>query len=204
MTYPSIMRLFMSLEEAATGVGAPEIEYVFYAKANLDWIVDEAQSTEDHEQWEIKVPKSEGNASAGRMRIRKTSWPGQRRMAEYALTIKTKLPDKGDFEVTTPSSPDAMAQFKTMSERGMVKRRYLLECPGRQSPWEIDVFFDETGQPHPWVKIDFELKGGETGCPPLPPHFEQAVQSTSPDPAAQAFIRNLYDTVFLKTNPPAA
>ena len=206
---PGIMHLFASLEELATGQAQVEKEFVLYAKVDHAWLVANAQSIEDHEQWELRIAKTEGNECGGRMRVRKTVYLNQAGLTTYVQTVKTKLADWGEKEVATSSSADGFAQFKAMSERGMVKRRHRIACPGRASSWEVDVFFNADGTPHEWVKIDYELKEGETDCPDPHAQFKEVVRpghyprTPTGKQDVEDFIRNLYDTVFLKTNRPA-
>lgn len=203
----SIMNLFRhlganaALEEAATGRGQAEIEHVFYAKFDLRWLQATATSIEDQEQWELRIAKTETNAMGGRMRIRKTRRQGVSDPAQYVLTIKTKLPERGELEVAIPASEDGFAQFKAMSECGMVKRRHTLTCEGTASQWEVDVFFKPDGTPQEWCKIDFELSEPGQKCPPLPLEFTEAIQNgPGGNPETQAFIRNLYEAVFISKN----
>lgn len=200
MNSNGIMRRFLSLEELATGVANHEVEFVFYAKVDFAWLASAATAIEDHEQWEIKIPKVEGNQTGGRMRVRRTQTQGAE--PEYVQTVKTKLAEGGEKEIATVSSADGFEQFKAMSARGMVKRRHLVDCPERTSPWEVDVFFNEDGSPHEWVKIDFELQAGESGCPALHAQFKDVKRAAAPEDAQ--FVRDLYDAVFLKANQPSA
>jgi CYTH domain-containing protein len=193
-----IMHLFFSLEELATGKAYNEVEYVFYAKLSDPALLSRAISKEHHEQWELKIPKTPTNAAGGRVRIRKTLREGN--PAEYVLTTKTKLPVYGEKEVATPSSEDAFIQFKTMSDRGMVKTRYCFDAPGKASKWEVDVFLKEDGSLCEWVKIDFEVTEADQECPPLMAGFSEAISPFNKTSEQEAFIRTLYDTVFLKTN----
>lgn len=215
MTRPTISNLFsprlqLAMEEASDGKANKEVELVFYAQlVNLE-ALSRAELVEDHEQWEYRFPKTPGNASSGRMRVRKTTElkPSQKE-PEYVLTIKTKLTDgtKGELEVSNPSSEAAFKQLEAISERGMIKRRYVLPIPGYKAKWEIDCYYPNDGtqsnglQFYEWVKIDLELQDGDPDfVPTLPDGFTNVISPFNRRADDEAQIRMLYDQYFLRKN----
>lgn len=203
-----------ALEEAATGLANQERELVYYAKLapGAEAILNEALGKEHHEQWELRVEKTDENASAGRFRVRKTviyrqdgiDVEGEGGRTEYVLTSKTKLADgSGENEVGVPSSEAQFMQFKCMSGRGMIKTRYTFAIEGRPDKWEVDTFIDQKGDPSPWVKIDLEITDGNYSRPAFPQGLidETTVISNSmKSTEIKDLIRELYDKVFITPN----
>lgn len=193
-----IMRFYIAQEELATGVANEEIEKVLYAKLEDRSILDHAAAYEDQEQWELKIPKSEGNASDGRIRIRKTTKPGC--VPEYVQTSKVKKANGASNEVATASSADAFEQFKMLAPAGMLKRRYTFDVPGRKDKWEVDTFKNADGSDNPWCKIDFEITDGNMELPPMLPGFTEIIPAEGKTPEQNAIVSQLYDTLFIKKN----
>lgn len=197
----------IALEEAATGEANQERELVYYAKLaeNHEVVLKQAVSREHHEQWELRVDKTDENATAGRFRVRKTTPVGDDAgEAEYVLTSKTKLPDgSGETEVAVPSSEAQFNQFKAMSPRGMIKTRYTFDIPGRVDKWEIDTFIDQRGNPSPWVKIDLEITDGNFTRPPFPVGLldeTTVITNSMKSSLVHNVIRELYEDVFITKN----
>lgn len=193
--------LNVSMEDNASGKAEVELEKVFYAKLLDRNLLSTAREVEHHEQWEIKIPKTDENGGSGRMRVRKTTKPNAE--PEYVLTIKTKHYLGGESEVGNPSSEDAFKQFKLMSPRGMIKTRYVFDIPNLVEKWEVDVFTYPDGSPCDWCKIDLELKTDIRGVPPFPKGlFDETSVLTNGDRNMNAaiIIQELYDTVFIRKN----
>ena len=193
----------IATEDNATGKAEIELEKVFYAKILDRNLLATAKEIEHHEQWELKIPKTDENSSSGRMRVRKTTKPNAE--PEYVLTIKTKHYLGGETEVGNHSSEDAFKQFKAMSARGMIKTRYVFDIPNRIEKWEVDVFDYPDGTPCDWCKIDLELKSDIVGLPPFPTGlFDERNVITNEDRCLESHMRiqELYDTVFIRKNEP--
>ncbi|MDD2879755.1 MAG: hypothetical protein PHQ58_04915 [Rhodoferax sp.] len=191
----------VATEDNATGKAEIELEMVFYAKLLDRNLLATAKETEHHEQWEIKIPKTDETASSGRMRVRKTTKPNSE--PEYVLTIKTKHYLGGETEVGNPSSEDAFKQFKAMSPRGMNKTRYVFDIPNRVEKWEVDIFDNPDGTPCDWCKIDLELKSNIREVPAFPVGlFDERSVITNNDRSVESHmkIQELYDTVFIRKN----
>lgn len=198
-------KLTLNKEEASTGVVNLEKEYVFYARvdslANLKAM---AANIEHHEQWEIRIPKTNKNATACRMRVRKTTYPNnEAKPAEYVLTVKTKTADGAESEVANPSSEDAFKQFVASAEQGMIKTRYTVPIEGRRGVWEIDTFKTKDGKEVSWCKLDYEVVKGEENLeiPNLPSGFVDIIPAIGKTPVQEAQVRVLYDRYFITPNP---
>lgn len=196
-----IMHLFLSLEEAATGVANIEVEKVFYAKLLDKSILDTAESSESHEQWELRIAKTTLNASGGRIRIRKTTKAGEN--PEYVLTSKTRNAEGGELEIANPSSADAFEQFKHLAEKGMIKKRYVFDIPGRPDKWEVDTYLNQDGSLSEWTKIDLEISDGNFEIPSFPEgllDLQSLISNDQKSHESEALIRSLYDKVFITKN----
>jgi hypothetical protein len=198
MMHKGIMSYFVAMEEAATGVANVEVEKVFYAKLEDRSILDHAAKFEDHEQWELRIALTEENASAGRIRIRKTTQSGA--LPEYVQTCKTKLIEGGEKEVANVSSADAFEQFKLLAEKGMCKRRYIFDVPGCTAKWEVDTYKNLDGTDNPWCKIDFEFTDGNTEVPPMLPGFTEIIPADDKTNEQKTLVSQLYETVFIRKN----
>jgi hypothetical protein len=195
-----------SLEEAATGQQIVEDELTFYAKLNDKTLLDKAASKEEQEQWEIKLPKTPDTASAGRLRVRKTTVLPQSYSrtdgitSEYVLTAKTRLEGGTELEVANPSSSDAFEQFKRLAPNGMIKTRYIFPIEGTDAKWEIDVFKNKDGTPCEWVKIDFEKTPTCQEPPVLPEGLIEVINFKQANFEEKVFVSNLYSNSFLTKN----
>jgi hypothetical protein len=189
----------LALEETTVGATEGELETTFYARLDTLRALASAQGHEEQEQWQIRVPNKVKGAPDYRLRCRKTVVDG---VATYVQTIK--LPNAGstigktdmaenNFEVTE----EIFALFKSMSNQGMCKIRYFFRQDHRDDPLQVDVFKLADGRTANWVKIDYEHKAGERDEPPSwPAGLVDIIRGDTKDPQAQAFIRDLYETVF--------
>ena len=187
--------LSLAFEEDSSGQTKVEKEKVFYACISSKEILNKAQRIEFHEQYQIKIPKSDSNKIGGRIRVRSTSvGSGQ---TEYVLTTKIKG-EEGEHETSVLVTADVFNQFKLLSTEGMVKTRYFYDIPGRKEKWEVDVFLLPNGKTSNWCKIDFEFIDLEnTTIPPLPEGFTGVIPGDTVEAADKAFIWKLYEEVFL-------
>lgn len=191
----------IATEEASTGVANRETEYVFYGRMTDMAELEKAASHENHQQWEIKIPKTEDNATEGRFRIRKTT--NQEGTDEYVLTTKNKIGAGTNNEVSLPTTKDHFEQFKLMAHNGMIKDRYHFPIEGTDLVWEVDVFLKPEGGYYDWVKIDLEVPSPLTEFPPFPVTMDKVID---PDPSKredddEAQVKALYAHTFLTKNP---
>lgn len=185
----------LALEEESAGVSQREVEHTLYGKITNPQQLD-GVAWEDHEQWELKIPKAASALCEGVIRIRKTSTPEK---SECVLTIKTKA-DKAEGRVETSmlTTEDQLRQFKQLAEKGMLKRRYTFPIEGSAKKWEIDVYPKEGGGWHEWCKIDLEVKSLSDPLPPLPIELAELISKPygQRSEAEEARVRGLYDSVF--------
>lgn len=189
------MKSFLSIanEEQSTGITQIEREVVYYARLTDASFLKKASSFEQHEQWQLRIPKTKDNLSDGRMRVRKTTFPDGK--VEYVQTLKLKTYE-GEQETSVPVTEDVFSQFKKLSDDGMVKTRYVFDIDGREEKWEVDVFRVPNGKNASWCKIDYEFV---TDAPPpeLPSVFEDAISNQTTDSVEKAFIATLYSDLYI-------
>ncbi len=182
-----------------------EKEFVFYGKVANFEDLKKCKNTEYQEQYEVKIPNSDKNATGGRIRVRKTV-KGDKD-PKYVLTTKTKLPDGSDYESDCKTTEENFIQFKYFCEGGMIKDRYCFPVEGyKDLKWEVDVYTGTNGLLHEWVKVDLEI-GDEAielvSIPPFPIELTDVIsnQNGQRTPEEEAIVRTLYDTVFRTPNP---
>ena len=172
----SKIRHVITLESVINGKLARELEYTLYGKLkDLDQL-KQAFAVEEHEQWTIPVD---------------TNLPFKQRLRlidNRRYTMATKMSRAGVAgceEVEDDIAPD---RFKAGST-GLI--------------WEIDVFVDRMGQPHPWVKIDLEVPDVDTAVPELPVDIETLIVDNGPKQtmAEKRFIRQLWDSEWTRLDP---
>lgn len=201
----SLLQLALESEEA-TGKAVREIEHVIYARvSNFDFLAN-AASSEIQEQWEIKIPKTDLNAGKGGLRVRKTYVRDTHTTPQYVLTCKTDGKE-GKIEVSIPCLEDTFKQFKILSDRGMIKERFVFPVEGTNLKFEVDVFFKkgtsvDKKDYEAWVKIDLEVNDITTQVPNLPFLVEEIIDRSKGKltDEQEGKISHLYDTLFLSDN----
>lgn len=197
-----------SMEEQSDGKLHREREHTLYARITDFAILKAASSMEHQEQWEIKIAKTDANAGQGKFRIRKTVVGD--RPPEYVLTCKTNASsERGDnLEVSVPTTEAQFAQFKMLSEAGMVKDRFFFKIEDSDLVWEVDVFYRKGAQPgsgdyEPWCKIDLEVPDLNLPLPPLPEGFTEVIANPYGKRTQQEETRviALYHNEFIAPNP---
>lgn len=193
----------IALEEIADGKPMNEIEHVIYGRiANFDEL-KEAASMESHEQWEVRIAKTDKNAGKGSIRVRKTVIAGGD--PAYVITTKVPLNEDGDkLELALQSNADNFLQFKYLAEQGLIKNRYHFPIVGTDMVWEVDVFPKEGGGYHEWCKIDLEVKDRSAPIPELPITLEDIIlplgYGRQDEEAAGKLITKLYEDYFIAKN----
>jgi hypothetical protein len=199
--------LITALEEIADGQARSEVEHTLYARVTDFNFLNNAAGMEHQEQWEIKLPKTPGNAGSLRMRVRKVVKPGQN--AEFFLTLKTVDPrNQGNLESTLPCTDAMFTQFKIGSEKGMIKDRYFFPVnDGSGKVYEVDMFFKDGAQPgskdyYDWCKIDLEVQSLDEPLPPLPQGFTDIISAPfgKRSEADEARVTSLYHNEFTAKN----
>lgn len=193
-----------------------EIEYMFLYKLGDLGELQQAASMKEQEQWEVRIPKVEGNRMGGNLRVR-AEWTKD--SPDRVYTFCSKLNDNagpGRPEVEEPSTEGVFAHFKELAASGMRKLRCEFPVPGTEGTfkdekhtrhngalvWEVDVFRDRrTGQISPWVKVDLEVPAVMEKLPAFPLTFEAAI--TAPrgkrTEEEERFVKELFSNVFTIT-----
>lgn len=187
--------LSLALEDIADGKIRDEEELVYYCKITDFKQLEKAASKEFQEQWEIKVPRSDSNTGSGCVRVRCTGEENK----EYTLTAKvhTKQADKR-LENTIESTEDMFNLFAVLASSGMRKMRYNFPVEGTKLVFEVDIYFKDDGSMAEYCKVDLELVEKVSKIPELPLKFDSVLlQGVDNTDTEKAFIRGLYDTVFL-------
>lgn len=181
----------ISLEENnADGKVHHELEYTFYGEVVRLSDLEKAQEKEEHEQWVVPIENDEDVVEA-RVRIRAVD---NRR---WLLTTKIKRKGMlGWEEISHDISQPLFNHLREMAINGYKKTRYTFKIEGSELNWEVDVFKDLNGQPHPWVKIDLEVKSKDDDISKykLPVPFRQIIQHQKGDldEKEKAWVDNLW------------
>lgn len=163
----------------------------------------QADRAEKQEQWQVKIPRTEGNAAEGSVRVRKVEHSDGK--TEYRLTTKVNAVDgKGKFETDTRTNETMFTQFKFLAETGMIKHRYVFKMEnGRE--WEVDAVPDGKSGYAAWVRMEVEVANLDEALPELPIKVEEVIlpagleQNLSED-ERQAKVDQLLNTIFVVKN----
>lgn len=159
---------------------ASEDEIVLYAHIGNFVGLNEAESYEFHEQWEIRPDNKKG-----RFRIRATATEPRpifkengevvrsRQIKNFNYELTIKIPNSNDNltsteETKATTTAEAFEALKALSSKGMTKERFTFKVSSVSVSddvntfeadlyWEVDVFPDGKGFYHPWCKIDLEI-----------------------------------------------
>ncbi len=186
-----------------------EHELVFFAKLLRPEQLQQAASSEHHEQWEIRPPRLTDRRYFGSIRVRKTTrTTDEGKQVQYELTLKTvdtHSDSAGKDEVELDVTEAVFDSFKRICTAGMIKTRYCfpVEYKGHALTWEVDVYTGPDGQPVPWCKLDLELPEHLDGYPPFPVELGEVFDVQPKDRTAEqrAFVDRLMQDYFLQTNP---
>jgi len=179
----------LSLEGHITGRMARELEYTFYGLLKDMNQLNQAAEKEDHEQWRLPLANDDDGRRSLRLRL-----INHRR---YTMTSKIRRDGVlGQEEVENDISEAMFKHLKESAFDGYNKVRYNFPIAGTDRKWEIDVFFDRMGKPHPWVKIDLEVNTPEDPIPEFPLELERFIVNNSPKQtmAEKAFVRKLWQS----------
>lgn len=164
-----------------------ERELVFYVKMSDLRVLEELASIEQV-QWklDLKAPHPEARFRA--------------RLEDGKVhSICCKIPhSSGVGEVEATSIVDkAYWEFNVQyfGHHGYKKTRYIYPVPNTDLKFEIDVFLSESGQPHPFVKVDLEYDGDIQAIPafPFPVDEDTAIDGNNPTKEEQEFIDDLWE-----------
>ena len=195
----------IALEEAGEGKTVAERERTFYGCFDTGFFGSLKDCpSEEHEQWEVRIPKSDDNRNGGRVRVRLTAANGAK---QYVQTIKINEAGSavGNTQVAETSfevTEDVYTQFKLLATAGMHKfrREWTGEKDGQKTMLHIDFFPMGDGKLCNWCKIDYEYGPNDPDMPAFPPGLTEIIPGDTSDPEEKAFIRSLYGDVFLLKN----
>lgn len=190
--YPNV-----SLESLGDGVTQREIEHTIYTEIHdFEELKRRAIKVERHEQWSIPLDKERQRAE-GKQRIRLID------DARATMCIKT-VPATGvgfhENELDIPM--DTFRALRSLAVDGYVKTRYTLATNVNGLVWEVDVFMGKGGQPHPWVKVDLEVKSLEDPIPVFPiAHGATIYGDGDLTMTEQHRLKKLWEEEWLKLDP---
>lgn len=195
VTFAHIAEKFfgIGIESIITGKLQEEIELTIYAEMTDLNDLSKAVSKEMHEQYDTPL-QTETDV---RMRIRGVN--GKR----WIQTIKVPHKDKpGNWEVEHDISEDAFKLLRAATPKeGYVKERYFFPVVGTDLVYEVDVYRNNGGIQHAWVKIDLEFKDMSVEIPPLPFATKARIYADNPDTtqAERDWIDRLWQEEWHKT-----
>lgn len=186
---PLLNGLNLSLEDIDGKVHV-EREFTIYAHMIDLSQLDDCESKETHEQWKLPLASDKVRA---RLRL----------IDDRRHTMAVKKPLDGDsmgcYEVESDISPDMYKFLRLVSTDGYKKIRYNKQIPNSNLKWEIDVFFDQTGNPHPWVKIDMEIDINKDAFPKFPFDLSEIIiMDDELTNEQKSFIDNLWNVEWTK------
>lgn len=179
------LREIVSMEDIIDGKTRRELEYTFYAKVKNMADLEKAQTKEKHEQWNIPLDTD----SNVRLRIRLID---DRRHTMTTKVFSTGM--AGAMETPVDISKDSFNALRMAGKDGYIKTRYTFTIPNSSLVWEVDVFLDAMGKPHPWVKIDLEVQNEKDPVPEFPIALEEVIMNNSNTQTAKeiAFVESLW------------
>lgn len=223
------MNLFnrLSLEEESSSK-AKETEIVVYAKINNFEGLKEAQSVEEHLQYEAAFQNK------GRSRVRRVTKGDE---VTYLFTMKIPTEEDDLFstmEYTIEVDVDFFNGYGLIADRKQHKTRYVFTSQKvdmtlasdhaeadvnlPQVKYEVDVYQNDQGETVDWCKIDIEIDGlldhvadqlPETGIGKLklkvshlPFEPTESILMTNATEDQQAFVKQLWDNHFLLGSTP--
>lgn len=168
------------------GVGV-ERELTFYVKMSDLSVLQELTSI-DQIQWKLDLKGSNPEA-----RFRARLEDGK------THSICCKIPHRdgeGNVEAETIVDKDFWNfMIKCFGHHGYKKTRYIYPIPETDLKFEIDVFISESGQQHPYVKVDLEYPTNIPVLPPFPFEVDKdsVIDGTDPSKEEEEFIDDLWE-----------
>lgn len=184
------------------GKAVREKEHVVFARL-LDFSqLKGAKKATIQEQYGVSIDKSDKNAGAGKIRVRKVT--RRNGHTHYEMTTKSKVTE-GSIEVTVPTTEENFIQMKVLSDGGMFKHRYEFPIKGTGLKWEIDAVPDGNGGYFPWVRAEIEVKDLKAPLPEFPIKTEEIIFppqfSEMSEEEWKQKTDELYQRFFIKENP---
>lgn len=189
-------RLSIATEEDKSGNALDENEYVIYgiladrsALANAKQVIQQSQAT-------LKYPN-------GSIRIRRTVENG---VVDYISTAKEFIPNGGRKEASISASQAQYDIYCKLAGSTLDKVRYTFptgviqthQGEEKELMWEVDVFQDESGKDHSWIKIDLEYYEPLTALPGVPVALDNMIFSFKNEytPEQKDQIKELYSALW--------
>lgn len=168
------------------GVGL-ERELTFYVKLS-DLTVLNSLTAIEQIQWKLDL---KGKYPEARFRARLED--------SKVHSICCKVPHRSG-EGMVEAETEVNAEFwnflvKTCGHHGYKKTRYIYPIPETNLKFEIDVFISESGQQHPYVKVDLEYPTSLPALPSFPFEIDMdsAIDGTNPTEEEEKFIDDLWE-----------
>lgn len=175
---------------AAEQFGGVEVEreLTFYVKMSDLKVLEDLTAIEQI-QWQLNL---------------KSDIPGARFRARLedgkVHSICCKIPHKDGEGVNSEAETLVDKDFwefniKHFGHHGYKKKRYIYPIPNSDLKYEIDVFLSESGQSHPFVKVDLEYPETLKEFPPFPFLVDEdtAIDGNNPTKEEQEFIDDLWE-----------
>lgn len=159
------------INDAGVIAKSKEVEATIYARITKPQGLTEASGSEQQEQAEIKIDKKR------RLRVRKTTRPGQAPI--YELTVKIRTSNTKELTEATEQTQGIPVELyetiKSIVPNYQTKTRYYFnveeiivatshgekQVPIKGLTYEVDVYINDKGQVSDWCKIDLELQDFE-------------------------------------------
>jgi len=221
--YKALTRSHIALEGEADGKLRKENEHLWFAEMISDGIhfpeLKKATSWEFHDQWGIKIGKTEKNAAAGQVRVRGT-YPGGEgfmNLGDPAFThaVKINAADGGAYENEIEVTKEYFETFRYLADNGMQKDRYFFPVDG--GVFEVDMFLlpglaearlqgmkNRGRDYHFWCKIDYEVMNFDATIPEMPFKVKRlikggrGIQNTQEE---TSLLDKLFKEVYTTPNP---
>lgn len=176
VTFAHIAERFfnVSVEGLENGQLNKELELTMYVHMSDLNDLTRAVSKEVHEQYDTPLETE----TKVRQRIRGVN------DKRWLLTVKSPLPtgQPGNYETEVDISRDMFSLLRAATPKdGYVKERYFFPIIGTDMVWEIDVFRNNGGTQHEWVKVDLEFTDTTMEVPTLPFKTKAIIYSDSDD-----------------------
>ena len=156
-----------------------------------------ASHAEHHEQWEVKIPKTDNNAGEGKIRVRRIQ--ARDGKVSFEITIKNRGKDGSYIESTLPCTEEVFTQIAFLAENGMKKQRYTFPIENTDMQWEIDLYPDGKEGFYTWARAELEIKGDLESIPELPIQAEETI-TTEEAKQDDSRVRELFERYFLRKN----
>lgn len=183
----------ISVENLDQGKLEKEMELTLYVHMNDLQDLSRAVSKEIHEQYGVPLETE----TKVKQRIRAIN------NKRWLLAVKSPLVGKpGNYECELDISNDMFKLLRSATpEDGYVKERYFFPITGTELVWEVDVFRNNGGTQHEWVKVDLEFTDTTMEVPPLPFKTKAIIFSDKADltNAEKDWIDQLWDSEWQKT-----